>query len=652
MLNDLYSFSIMPLNLDYVDEICLDCKSQYETGVCSCVLFCMTLVPEGNPVVDKAEILCNKYDIFKKKLDEMGVPNGVLVQASIGHAWKLSQMFPFQQVVALNSGEEMYTACPFDKGFKEYAFNFMSRIAKSNPDHIMLDDDFRLTARKGKGCGCPLHMARFNELVGTNFTREEFWNLVSSATSITGVDEQTERYNKIMLEVHRESLVETVKIMRDGIDSVNAKIPGSYCCCGNNAEFAEEIAGIMAGKDNPVILRINNGRYCKHDNMMITHTFFRAACQIEKVIDKVDVILAETDTCPQNRYSTSAMGLHTHFTGTILEGAQGAKHWITRLTAYEPESGKAFRKVLAKHKGFYTELSRVVKGVKWRGARITFPERYSSLFGKPESDYYGWSVCALERLGIPVYFSSKNSGVLCLEGEGVKLLSDEKLKEILSGKVILASDSAKIIQERGLGEYLGVEVFEWEGKHPSVEYLPIPKNLINIQLNVKGLKTLNDKVEVLSTACYSLDKQNYEHLFPAVTYYENSLGGKVAVFSGTPVYQKFNHVEPFSFLNYSRKQQLIKLFERLGELPACYLGDENVYVKAGETKDGELLVSLINLSFDPIENIELKIDRKVNSIERLTANGERAKVNFTNACDKYVLDLSAIIADPVILFIK
>ena len=39
MLNDLYSFSIMPLNLDYIDEICLDCKDQYETGVCSCVLF-------------------------------------------------------------------------------------------------------------------------------------------------------------------------------------------------------------------------------------------------------------------------------------------------------------------------------------------------------------------------------------------------------------------------------------------------------------------------------------------------------------------------------------------------------------------------------------------------------------------------------------
>ena len=464
MKESLHLYSIMPLNLDHLDEICQDIYEQYINGVTTCALFSMTLVPEGDPVVDKAKILCDKYLIFKDKLDKLGVPSGVLVQASIGHGYKLSQKFPYQSVVTLNSGEEIYTACPFDKGFREYAFNMMATIAKTNPSHIMLDDDFRLVARMGKGCGCPLHMARFNELAGTNFTREEFWNIVSSDT--IEVDEQIERYNKIMLEVHRESLVETARVMRNGIDSVNTSIAGSYCCCGNNAEFAEDIAKIMAGKGNPVVLRINNGRYSKHDNLLLTHTFFRAATQIEKVKDCVDVILAETDTCPQNRYSTSAMSLHTHFTGTILEGAKGAKHWITRLSAYEPESGKAYRKILSKYKSFYQELSNVVSDLKWRGARVTFADRYASFFGKPENDYYGWSVYALERLGIPVYFSSKNSGVLCLEGEGVKLLTDEKIIEILSGKVILASDPAKILQDRGFGKYLGVEVFDWQGKYP------------------------------------------------------------------------------------------------------------------------------------------------------------------------------------------
>jgi hypothetical protein len=62
--------------------------------------------------------------------------------------------------------------------------------------------------------------------------------------------------------------------------------------------------------------------------------------------------------------------LHTHCTGLILEGANGAKHWITRLAAHEPESGKAYRKILAKHRGFYQTLADLVPTLTWRGFRI------------------------------------------------------------------------------------------------------------------------------------------------------------------------------------------------------------------------------------------------------------------------------------------
>ena len=64
-------FSIMGLHTDHVQEICEDIKNQYESGVTSCALFNMTLVPEGNPPKDKAKFLTDKYMLFKEKLDEM-----------------------------------------------------------------------------------------------------------------------------------------------------------------------------------------------------------------------------------------------------------------------------------------------------------------------------------------------------------------------------------------------------------------------------------------------------------------------------------------------------------------------------------------------------------------------------------------------------
>ena len=95
---------------------------------------------------------------------------------------------------------------------------------------------------------------------------------------------------------------------------------------------------------------------------------YRAAVQKIHMGDKVDTILAETDTCPQNRYSTSANSLHTHFVISILEGAAGAKHWITRLRDFEIESGKRYRTTLAKYSGFYETLSGIIPSLSFIGA--------------------------------------------------------------------------------------------------------------------------------------------------------------------------------------------------------------------------------------------------------------------------------------------
>ena len=251
-------YSIMGLNIEHLEEYCQDIKDQYENGVTTCALFCMTLVPEGTPVVNKVGPMCDKYKLYKKRLDELGVPNGVLVQATIGHGYKLGQEFPFQSYTGLVDGSGKYTVCPFDKGFQEYIYNVLKTIAECKPDHIMVDDDFRLLARPAGGCACPLHMQRFNQLANTSLTREELNDIVN-----VNKTEKSEEYWNIFVSTQREALLESAKAMRAGIDAVDPKLPGSFCCCGNNAEFADEIAKILAGEGNPVVVRINNGRYCK-----------------------------------------------------------------------------------------------------------------------------------------------------------------------------------------------------------------------------------------------------------------------------------------------------------------------------------------------------------------------------------------------------
>ena len=640
----LNSYSIMMPFTDHIDEICEDIKEQYESGVATCVLFSMTLVPEGNPPADKVSKMCSQYRKFQEKLNSMGLKCGILVQASVGHGWVLGEGFAFQKHTNFDDGKTRDSVCPLDTGFHEYIYKVMQALARENPECIMVDDDFRTIWFKGEGCACPLHMARFNERAGTNLNDRELWEIVNSK------DERAKRYTDIFIEVQRDSLVETAKIMRAGIDSVNPKIPASYCCCGNNAEFAYEIASVLAGEGNPVTVRINNGNYTPAGARYFSRVFHRARTQIEKLKGKVDVILAETDTCPQNRYSTGAMSLHTHFTGTILEGANGAKHWITRLITYEPESGRAYRKILSKYNGFYEKLAEIQPTLKWKGCRIFTPSTPDFTYGRVKEEWDGWSLCVLERLGLPMYFSSEMGGALCLEVDADSRMSDEEILKALEFTVLLASDTAKNLEARGFSKYTGVSVREWQGKTPVREQLS-DGAFTKVQMKSKELVPLFPSVEVDSYATNTVDGESYEKLFPAVTVYKNELGGTVITFSGTPV-SEFNLVEAFSFLTYSRKKQLIKLLEKTGNLPIYFPGDEEVYLRVAECESGEYLAAVFNIGLDPIEDLSLNCQFTPKDVSILTPKGEKEKIPFTFENGKLSLNIEAKTLDPVVLFIK
>ena len=638
-------YSIMPLDMENIDARCEDMRRQYETGVTTCVLFNMTLVPEGNPPVDKVGKLCAKYAVFKEKLDAIGVPNGVLVQATIGHGWVLGEMFPYQRYTNLTDGDEPAVVCPSDVGFHDYLFKIFATIAAHHPDCIMVDDDFRLISRPGRGCACPWHMARTRELTGVNdLTRKTLLDEILAWTP-TG-----QAYNDAFIQSQKESVLAAAKMMRAGIDSVDPQMPGSYCCEGANAEFAGEIAKILAGEGNPVMVRINNGNYTASGARGVTRPFMKAAQQIAKLKDTVDIILAETDTCPQNRYSTGAMQLHTHFTGTILEGATGAKQWITRLPAYEPKSGEAFRKKLASNRGFYEELAKLVPTLRYRGCRIPMADKLNFAWPKGGITYGAWALCVLERLGLPVYFSAEAGGVTCMHGEEDSALTDGQIMEILSGPVFLASDTAKRLINRGFGEYLGVDVRPWTGKPMNKEQLRVNGNRCNVQVDAQELVKMSEAVIEDSGVYNTTDGENFTYLFPGSTIYKNAMGGTVVTFCGTPN-AAFDITEAFSFLNESRKLQLIRLMEQLGQLPVYYPGDEEMYLRAADMEDGGLFAALFNLGFDPIENLELVCQNPVKRIEKLMPDGSRRAVDFAQDGSTLKLNCPCNTLDPVILFL-
>jgi len=645
----MHRYSIMPLDVEHLEEVCLDIKQQYEVGAADLALFMFKLVPEGDPVIPKAEQQVEKYVIFRDRLHEMGLKCGILVQCSIGHGYKLSAYPPFQQLIGLTDNEKKYTTCPYDKGFQDYIRHSLKVLTEAKPEVIMIDDDFRLIQRSYIGCVCPDHMKAIEKLNGAPLTRERILEAVRNGKSA-----EDKRITDIYVKTQIDSLIESARAIREGIDMVDTKRQGIYCTCGISAEGAAEIANILAGEGNPVIVRVNNGNYSPMGARYLTVAYQRAAIEVTvmRAQGKVDYFLAETDTCPQNRYSTGAQSLHSHYTGTILEGISGAKHWITRLAEFEPNSGKAYRKLLGKYTKFYDKLAEIVPTLKWKGCRAplsTVPDYCFNGYDK-SSALNDWVKCVLERLGLPVYYSAEMGGAAFLERDGTENFTDDEIKEMLSGTLVLDGFATKNLCDRGLGEYLGVDIREWNGATRSTERICATNKKVGNQ--VAGMELVPVSDARIESMVYNIpDGKTEVPLFPGSVLYKNSLGGTVITFSGSAK-ANFVYTEAFSFLNESRKAQFIRLLKETGNLPVYYPDDAEVYLKAADAPNGETFVAFFNIGFDPIENITLVSEKPVSKIEKLTPDGERENVEFKSHDGVLELDEPAYTLNPVILFLK
>lgn len=637
-------YTIMALDLEHINEICNDIKYQYEIGIANLALFLFKIVPEGNPIIDKVSDLADAYIKFRDRLAEMGLKCGILVQCTIGHGWQLNEPFPFQHLVGLNGKDDQNVVCPFDDDFKDYLKNAFARIAALKPAAIMVDDDFRLMFRDNKGCACKKHMAAFNKGLDNPVTKEELYDIICSN------DQKKQEYLPRFLETQRVSLVEAAKAMRQGIDSVDPTIQGLFCTVGPTTEFGAEIVAQLAGEGNPKMVRINNGNYMAVSGKNFSKVSFKIAQQAAILKRQgVDVILAETDTCPQTRYSSSAIGLHAHFTASLLEGAQGAKHWITKLNFYQPESGYAYRNILSKNIKFYDAVQELAPKLKWFGCRIPLPSNPDYCLDKKGLCYLEdkWLINVLERLGFPIYFSGKSGGAAFLDDDAPDFLSDDEIFEILNGQAILSSRAAEKLIKRGFGDLLGVDITETDGTVVSFEQAHTVGKKLNRQVKNKRIVPKDEKVEIISTAIH-LKGEEEQPLFPACTLYKNSSGGTVTVFSGSPDFE-YNLSTAFGFLNLVRKKMFVDILKRCGNLPVYYPDDAEVYMKAAEMPDGSTLCAIFPIGLDGLEDFCLCTEKMVMGVECLHSDGKFYPLEFEDTEKGIKVFHSASVLEPIIL---
>ena len=646
----LYTYSVTPLFEDHFEERLADLVDQYRRKISACPMFEMQIHAEGTPAWGKAKRQSEIYLRYKKRLDAEGVPSGVLLQSTLGHGYMGLAPSPFPNLVTLD-GKVSTGHCPLDEGLLDHLSSEIRIVAETHPSAIMLDDDMRLILRGGHCCACPQHLALLNKRLGTAYTREE---LREHLRSVDGSDPVALAFT----ELQKETLVHAVERFREAVDSVDPSIQGINCTSGDNCEAVIYTAPIWCGKGNSTIVRTPNGTYAPITVKGFSDTMRRAAVSGARLRDNgIDVVLAECDTIPFNRYGKNARYLHAHFAFSLLEGLAGSKHWITRTSSYEPESGVPFRNILAKHADLYEKISLLAKEIRFVGANSVFTESKTFDFSaknvwQPSSNT--WASKVFERLGLPFYFSNKQYGAAFLEDEMGRMLPKEEIEAMFrGGSVFMTSSVACDLIARGYGDLLGISVEDTlAGERVGGEAYDEDATLISQGQKLKmRLIPKNSRVETLSYN-FRVDDGVKVQVSPAVTRFERGDGKYSVVFCGTPD-AMHTYGEGFSFLNATRKGQLISLLRDAGELPIYLPSDNELCLRAGYLSDGRLLAGILNLSYDPEETTVLYLEKAPEKIVYLNEQGDEKPLAFKAiGGDLYEVEAKCEPMYPLFLIIK
>lgn len=639
--------NIAPMIPGYTEELASDIRRMYADGIITRNAFMATLTPEGNPADDKGAILGERFAQAKKAIGKTDMPVGILIQATVGHGWTPSVPATFDKFEFSFSDKQPYIMCPLDHDFRAYIKDAVKKLAAQKPDFIMVDDDFRmLTCRNG--CFCPLHIARFNAEQGTAYDKESLIAAVRNDPAVARAYD----------DLQKRSLMEVAALIREAIDEVDPAIHCQFCICCYDVRHAKDIAQTLAAKDQPLTIRINHGMYKTEGSRNFPQWLVGTARQIQYFKDDDIRLLAEPDTCPHNRYSTSSAILHSHLVNSILCGCVGGKMWITRCGNMELASGEHYRKTLKKYAPFYAALNQL--SFEWTGIATPFPAK--GYFNFPLEDHAesntNWCSAVLGKMGFPIYFSAADSlrddAVVSLSAEDVSCLTDPELEHILKyGKVLVDGSAAIMITDRGFQSLIGVSAYPYKGKTVTREY-PEAGGKICYTGRVAQIQPV-EEAEILSKCYHTVSgcSDEEEYIMPGCIFCKNTFGGMAAVFAAEVLDFYTGLSEPFAMLNETRKFMLINIFQRFGNVDWYAPGDDEILLRTGRFEDGADFVFVQDLSQDDVEEFTLNGRREsVCSVAMLKDDGAWESVPFHYENGTLKTDLTLRTLRPVVLKIS
>ncbi len=518
----------------------------------------------------------------------------------------------FTQLQGVNGGGNKHGICPLDENFAKSFRAYIQAIAKTAPDIIMLDDDFRLNNRPSyyMGCFCPLHQKKFFEMIGEELPLSELESLIFTGGK--------NKYRSAYMKLSAETLLNFAKMLRSAIDEVDSGIRLGAAAVLENWDYcgtdAIEIARAFAGNTKPFLRTIGAPYWDGELSDIIEDT----RLQLEWCKGSDVEVFTEGDVYPRPRYNVPSKLLEFFDLALIADGSSDGilKYMFDYNRKPNYETGYIERHI--KNESLRASIAEIFGGKSPIGVNAVnvlhkvenwhLPDKCEEGIALKMIDAYkSTSRMLLARNSIPSAFNGSGLPMLIC-GENARYVD---LKDLKYGAV-LDIVAARILTERG------VDVgFISEAPGDFKAELHISENdeiFITNQSYLMGIRC-NDGAQIISRFMPENVVSSYS--------YENGNGERFYVL-GCDVYaSNCNEAEANYFNNYHRQNELISAFEYVGrkKLPVTCPSCPKLYILA--STDGDAMsVLMLNIFPDEVISPEIKLGKEYNEIRFVCGSGK------------------------------
>ena len=604
----------------------------------------------GYPSIEELKPWVDVCRGVKQSLDSHGIAlsikNPWTTTFHVAGGCRLKPEQNFTLMVNETGGIAKMAACPLCENWRKYLCRTFSYLAAEiQPAAIWIENDWRLDnfepdTGSSCGCFCDLHLKRFADAVGrSSVTRDEVISAILA-------DGEIHPWRKIWFDLWRQSTTEPVAMLRDAVKKASpqtrlalmSSMPDIHSIEHRDWPSIQAAFGFEPAFLTQPYLPPHTEMPAIVANPAVTR---RMLTNLKRPIEVYPGLESSTRN---GIYSKSKRYSAMECLESVCYGAAGVtiSHYDMMGNGISLDAG--FGKMLASIKKRLNVICEFgLDDATAAGAVMLFsPEevllrRYDPVASNSCS--LDWAN-TLYILGINFGFRDKvtdttGRAVFACD-QTLRAFSDEDIKKLLGGVLVLDAASIEILQQRGFGEYLGIKTRGWANNDAGYAYEEITdggRELYGVDCPRMAARSCSDKILLLDASVggkmrTEIKTAEGRHVCDGLVTYRNSLGG-VVVSTAYPLGRQNYYM---GYFNIYRKTLWQELLWELGGGKSRYAMavTSPMRVYRNRCRQGEF-IALLNTTLDDVAEVVIRVgDMDAGAAKRvkmIDSQGQRVDLN-------------------------